>query len=147
MATIPAGDEKLQKGIIELDKGNDKKAFGYFKDVFEDRQERLLKKVQDNPKSPTLMLDALYMIHALVWLRVAEAGKDKNRAVELMGKAVGTVEAARTALGPLVTGLAQWAKEKNIKVVHNKALGLLAATKDLEEMAKKALEATVKSQK
>lgn len=134
-------DEKLQKGIIELDKGNDKKAFGLFKDVFESRQERLLKKVQDNPKSPTLMLDALYMIHALVWLRVAEAGKDKGHSVELMGKAVGTVEAARTALGPLVTGLAQWAKEKNIKVVYNKALGLLAATKDLEDMAKKALEA------
>ncbi|MDF1537515.1 MAG: hypothetical protein P1Q69_01250 [Candidatus Thorarchaeota archaeon] len=134
-------DEKLQKGIIELDKGNDKKAFGLFKDVFESRQERLLKKVQDNPKSPTLMLDALYMIHALVWLRVAEAGKDKDHGVELMGKAVGTVEATRTALGPLVTGLAQWAKEKNIKVVYNKALGLLAATKDLEDMAKKALEA------
>jgi len=134
-------DEKLQRGIIELDKGNDKKAFGLFKDVFESRQERLLKKVQENPKSPTLMLDALYMIHALVWLRVAEAGKDKDRGVELMGKAVGTVEATRTALGPLVTGLAQWAKEKNIKVVYNKALGLLAATKDLEDMAKKALEA------
>ena len=135
-------DEKLQKGIIELDKGNDKKAFSLFKEVFEERQERLLKKVQDNPKSPTLMLDALYMVHGLVWLRVAEAGKDKKNSVELLGKAVGTVEAARTALGPLVTGLAQWAKEKNIKVVHNKALGLLAATKDLEDMAKKALEAS-----
>jgi len=134
-------DEKLQKGIIELDKGNDKKAFGYFKEVFETRQERLLKKVQENPKSPTLMLDALYMIHALVWLRVAEAGKEKQFAVELLGKAVGTVEAARTALGPLVSGLAQWAKESNIQVVQNKALGLLAATKDLEDMAKKALEA------
>ncbi|MGY5854472.1 MAG: hypothetical protein RTU92_12965 [Candidatus Thorarchaeota archaeon] len=134
-------DEKLQKGIIELDRGNDKKAFGYFKEVFEDRQNNLLKKVQENPKSPTLMLDALYMIHALVWLRVAEAGKEKKFAVELLGKAVGTVEAARTALGPLVTGLAQWAKEKNIQVVQNKALGLLAATKDLEDMAKKALEA------
>ncbi|MHA2145208.1 MAG: hypothetical protein ACXAB0_07135, partial [Candidatus Thorarchaeota archaeon] len=128
--------------IIELDKGNDKKAFSLFKEVFEERQERLLKKVQDNPKSPTLMLDALYMVHGLVWLRVAEAGKDKKNAVELLGKAVGTVEAARSALGPLVTGLAQWAKEKNIKVVHNKALGLLAATKDLEDMAKKALEAS-----
>ena len=85
-------DEKLQKGIIELDKGNDKKAFGYFKEVFESRQERLLKKVQENPKSPTLMLDALYMIHALVWLRVAEAGKEKAFAVELLGKAVGTRE-------------------------------------------------------
>jgi hypothetical protein len=135
-------DEKLQKGIIELDKGNDKKAFSLFKEVFEERQERLLKKVQDNPKSPTLMLDALYMVHGLVWLRVAEAGKEKKSAVELLGKAVGTVEAARSALGPLVTGLAQWAKEKNIKVVHNKALGLLAATKDLEDMAKKALEAS-----
>ncbi|MGY5876349.1 MAG: hypothetical protein RTU30_11440 [Candidatus Thorarchaeota archaeon] len=134
-------DEKLQKGIIELDKGNDKKAFGYFKEVFEDRQNNLLKKVQENPKSPTLMLDSLYMIHALVWLRVAEAGKEKKFAIELLGKAVGTVEAARTALGPLVTGLAQWAKEKNIQVVQNKALGLLAATKDLEDMAKKALEA------
>ncbi len=134
-------DEKLQRGIIELDKGNDKKAFNLFKDVFETRQELLLQKVQDNPKSPTLMLDALYMIHGLVWLRVAEAGKEKTHSIELMGKAVGTVEAARTALGPLVTGLAQWAKEKNIKVVHNKALGLLAATKDLEDMAKKALEA------
>jgi hypothetical protein len=71
---------------------------------------------------------------------VAEAGKDKKHSVELFGKAVGTVEAARSALGPLVTGLAQWAKEKNIKIVHNKALGLLAATKDLEDMAKKALE-------
>ena len=87
------------------------------------------------------MLDALYMIHALVWLRVAEAGKEKQFAVELLGKAVGTVEAARTALGPLVSGLAQWAKESNIQVVQNKALGLLAATKDLEDMAKKALEA------
>ena len=141
MTNLSETDEKLQRGIIELDKGNDKKAFGLFKDVYESRQERLLKKVQDNPKSPTLMLDALYMIHALVWLRVAEAGKDKDRGVELMGKAVGTVEATRTALGPLVTGLAQWAKEKNIKVVYNKALGLLAATKDLEDMAKKALEA------
>ncbi len=135
-------DDKLQKGIIELDKGNDKKAFSLFKEAFEDRQERLLKKVQDNPKSPTLMLDALYMVHGLVWLRVAEAGKDKKNRIELLGKAVGTVEAARSALGPLVTGLAQWAKEKNIKVVHNKALGLLAATKDLEDMAKKALEAS-----
>jgi hypothetical protein len=142
--SLSEADEKLQKGIIELDKGNDKKAFSLFKEVFEERQERLLKKVQDNPKSPTLMLDALYMIHGLVWLRVAEAGKDKKNSVELLGKAVGTVEAARTALGPLVTGLAQWAKEKNIKIVHNKALGLLAATKDLEDMAKKALEASRK---
>ncbi len=142
MISLSEADEKLQKGIIELDKGNDKKAFSLFKEVFEERQERLLKKVQDNPKSPTLMLDALYMVHGLVWLRVAEAGKDKKNSVELLGKAVGTVEAARTALGPLVTGLAQWAKEKNIKVVHNKALGLLAATKDLEDMAKKALEAS-----
>jgi hypothetical protein len=139
---LSEADEKLQKGIIELDKGNDKKAFSLFKEVFEERQERLLKKVQENPKSPTLMLDALYMIHGLVWLRVAEAGKEKKHSIELLGKAVGTVEAARTALGPLVTGLAQWAKEKNIKVVHNKALGLLAATKDLEDMAKKALEAS-----
>jgi len=137
-------DGKLQKGIIELDKGNEKKAFSNFKEVFEDRQEMLLKKVQDNPKSPTLMLDALYMIHALVWLRVAEAGMDKKHSVELYGKAVGTVEAARSALGPLVTGLAQWAKEKNITQVRNKALGLLAATKDLEDMAKKALEASRK---
>ncbi|RDE16731.1 MAG: hypothetical protein C4K49_04200 [Candidatus Thorarchaeota archaeon] len=134
-------DEKLQKGIIELDRGNDKKAFEYFKEVFESRQERLIKKVQENPKSPTLMLDALYMIHGLVWLRVAEAGTNKDQGIELLGKAVGTVEAAKTALGPLVTGLAQWAKEKNIKAVQNKALGLLAATKDLEDMAKKALEA------
>ena len=134
-------DEKLQRGIIELDHGNDKKAFDYFKEVFEGRQDRLIKKVQENPKSPTLMLDALYMIHALVWLRVAEAGMRKEAGTELLGKAVGTVEAARTALGPLVTGLAQWAKEKNIKIVQNKALGLLAATKDLEDMAKKALEA------
>ena len=137
-------DEKLQKGIIELDKGNDKKAFSFFKEVFEDRQELLLKKVADNPKSPTLMLDALYMIHSLVWLRVAEAGKEKKQSVELLGKAVGTVEAARVALGPLVSGLATWAKEKNIQQVRNKALGLLAATKDLEDMAKKALEASRK---
>ncbi|MGY5878827.1 MAG: hypothetical protein RTV31_01195 [Candidatus Thorarchaeota archaeon] len=137
-------DDKLQRGIIELDKGNDKKAFSLFKETFEDRQESLLKKVQDNPKSPTLMLDALYMVHALVWLRVAEAGKDKKHSVELLGKAVGTVESARSALGPLVTGLAQWAKEKNITQVRNKALGLLAATKDLEDMAKKALEASRK---
>ncbi len=137
-------DDKVQRGIIELDKGNDKKAFSYFKEAFEDRQEKLLKKVQDNPKSPTLMLDALYMIHALVWLRVAEAGKDKKHSIELYGKAVGTVEAARSALGPLVIGLAQWAKEKNITQVRNKALGLLAATKDLEDMAKKALEASRK---
>ncbi|NWF96712.1 MAG: hypothetical protein HXY34_11280 [Candidatus Thorarchaeota archaeon] len=134
-------DEKLQKGIQELGEGNNKKAFALFKEVFEGRQERLIKKVQENPKSPTLMLDALYMIHSLVWLRVAEAGMNPKQAIELLGKAVGTVEAAKTALGPLVTGLAQWAKEKQIKVVHNKALGLLAATKDLEEMAKKALEA------
>lgn len=133
-------DEKLQRGIIELDKGNDKKAFGFFKDVFEDRKEMLIRKVQDNPKSPTLMLDSLYMIHALVWLRVAEAGMRKDQALELLGKAVGTVEATRTALGPLVSGLAQWAKEKNIKVVHNRALGLLAATQDLEDMARGALE-------
>jgi len=137
-------DDRLQKGIIELDKGNEKKAFSYFKEVFEDRQERLLKKVQENPKSPTLMLEALYMIHALVWLRVAEAGKDKKHSIELYGKAVGTVEAARSALGPLVTGLAQWAKEKNITQVRNRALGLLAATKDLEDMAKKALETSRK---
>ena len=134
-------DEKLQKGIIELDKGNVKKAFGLFKDVFETRQDRLIKKVQENPKSPTLMLDSLLMIHALVWMRVAEAGMRPKQSLELLGKAVGTVEAARTALGPLVSGLAQWAKEKNITVVRNKALGLLAATKDLEDMAKKALDA------
>jgi len=137
-------DENLQKGIIELDKGNDKKAFSLFKEVFETRQNRLIRKVQENPKSPTLMLDAMYMIHALVWLRVAEAGKDKKNSVELLAKAVGTVEAARTALGPLVTGLAQWAGEKRITAVKNKALGLLAATKDLEDMAKKALETQVK---
>ena len=92
------------------------------------------------------MLDALYMIHALV-LRVAEAGKDKKRSVELLGKAVGTVEAAKTALGPLVNGLATWAKEKNIKAVYNKALGLMAATQDLEDMARKALETASKSKK
>ncbi|MHA1960944.1 MAG: hypothetical protein ACW99U_11975 [Candidatus Thorarchaeota archaeon] len=137
-------DEKLQKGIIELDKGNDKKAFSFFKEVFEDRKDRLIRKVQENPKSPTLMLDALYMIHALVWLRVSEAGLRKEQGVELLGKAVGTVEAARTALGPLVSGLAQWAQEKNIKVVHNKALGLLAATQDLEDMARSALDARIK---
>lgn len=137
-------DEKLQKGIIELDKGNDKKAYGYFKDVFEGRKDKLIKKVQDNPKSPTLMLDALYMIHALVWLRIAEAGVKKKDAIEHLGKAVGTVEAARTALGPLVSGLAQWAKEQDIKAVHNRALGLLAATQDLEELARKALEARKK---
>lgn len=137
-------DEKLQKGIIELDKGNDKKAFNYFKEVFEDRKDRLIRKVQDNPKSPTLMLDALYMIHALVWLRVAEAGVNKKKSIELLGKAVGTVEAARTALGPLVSGLAQWAKEKDIKIVHNRALGLLAATQDLEDMARNALDASRK---
>ncbi|UCE09649.1 MAG: hypothetical protein JSW61_11835 [Candidatus Thorarchaeota archaeon] len=137
-------DEKLQKGIIELDKGNDKKAFSHFKEVFESRKDRLIRKVQDNPKSPTLMLDALYMIHALVWLRVAEAGMRKDQGVELLGKAVGTVEAARTALGPLVSGLAQWAQEKNIKVVHNKALGLLAATQDLEDMARSALDARLR---
>ena len=134
-------DEKLQKGIIELEKGNYKKAFGVFKEVFEERKERLLKRVQENPKSPTLMLESLHMIHGLVWLRVAEAGKDRRNALELYGRAVGTVEAARTALGPLVGGLAQWAKEQNIKVVYNKARGLLAATTDLEEMAKKELEA------
>ena len=144
---MAAADEKLQKGIIELDKGNDKKAFGFFKDAYEDRKTRLLKKVQENAKSPTLMLDALYMIHALVWLRVAEAGKDKKRSVELLGKAVGTVEAAKTALGPLVNGLATWAKEKNIKAVYNKALGLMAATQDLEDMARKALETASKSKK
>ncbi len=137
-------DEKLQKGIIELDKGNDKKAFKYFKEVFEKRKDKLIKSVQDNPKSPTLMLDALYMIHALVWLRIAEAGMKKKDAIEYLGKAVGTVEAARTSLGPLVSGLAQWAKEKNIKQVHNRALGLLAATNDLEELARKALEAQKK---
>lgn len=134
-------DEKLQKGIIELDKGNAKKAFALFKEVFESRQEQMIRKVQENPKSPTLMLDALYMIHALVWLRVAEAGTNPKSAIEVLGKAVGTVEAARIAFGPLVTGLAQWADEKQIKVVHNKAMGLLAATRDLEEMAKKELEA------
>ncbi|MFW9944036.1 MAG: hypothetical protein ACFFC0_02525 [Promethearchaeota archaeon] len=134
-------DEKLQRGIIELEKGNYKKAFGVFKEVFEERKERLLKRVQENPKSPTLMLESLHMIHGLVWLRIAEAGKDRKNALELYGRAVGTVEAARTALGPLVGGLAQWAKEQNIKVVYNKARGLLAATTDLEEMAKKELEA------
>ncbi|MFX0108049.1 MAG: hypothetical protein ACFE7R_07185 [Candidatus Hodarchaeota archaeon] len=134
-------DEKLQRGIIELEKGNHKKAFGVFKDVFESRKEELLKKVQENPRNPTLMLKALHMIHALVWLRVAEAGKERAFSIELLGKAVGTVEAARTALGPLVGGLAQWAKEQEIRPVYNKARGLLAATQDLEEMAKKELEA------
>jgi len=138
---LSESDEKLQRGIIELEKGNYKKAFGVFKEVFEERKERLLKRVQENPKSPTLMLESLHMIHGLVWLRVAEAGKDRRNALELYGRAVGTVEAARTALGPLVGGLAQWAKEQNIKVVYNKARGLLAATTDLEEMAKKELEA------
>jgi hypothetical protein len=133
-------DEKLQKGIIELDKGNSKKAFSLFKEVYEARKDSLVKKVVDNPKSPTLMLDSLLMIHSLVWLRVAEAGKDKKRSVELLGKAVGTVEGARVALIPLVSGLAQWAKEKNITQVRNTALGLIAATKDLEAMANNALE-------
>ena len=134
-------DEKLQKGILELDKGSFKKAYSLFKEVFERRKDSLISKVQKNPKSPTLMLDALYMIHALVWLRVAEARLRPKEALELLGKAVGTVEAARTALGPLVTGLAQWAKETNITAVSNRALGLLAATKDLEELAKKELDA------
>jgi len=138
---LSESDEKLQKGITELGKGNNKKAFGVFKDVFESRRDAFVKKVNENPKSPTLMLEALHMIHALVWLRVAEAGTDKHHAMELYGKAVGTAEAARTALGPLVGGLAQWAKEQNIKVVYNKARGLLAATQDLEEMARKELEA------
>ncbi|MHA1135527.1 MAG: hypothetical protein ACTSSE_03495 [Candidatus Thorarchaeota archaeon] len=133
-------DEKLQKGIIELEKGNNKKAFSLFKEVYELRKDSLVKKVVDNPKSPTLMLDSLLMIHSLVWLRVAEAGKDKKRSVELLGKAVGTVEGARVALIPLVTGLAQWAKEKNIAQVRNTALGLIAATTDLEAMANNALE-------
>lgn len=133
-------DEKLQKGIIELEKGNNKKAFSLFKEVYELRKDSLVKKVVDNPKSPTLMLDSLLMIHSLVWLRVAEAGKDKKRSVELLGKAVGTVEGARVALIPLVTGLAQWAKEKNITQVRNTALGLIAATTDLEAMANNALE-------
>ena len=137
-------DAKLQKGIIELNKGNDKKAFSYFKEVFESRTDRFSQKVNDNPKLPTLMLDALNVIHSLVWLRVAEAGKDKNQSVELLAKAVGTVEAAKVALVPLVNGLAQWAQEKNIQPVRNTALGLLAATTDLESMAKQALEASRK---
>ncbi|TFG99361.1 hypothetical protein E4H12_02980 [Candidatus Thorarchaeota archaeon] len=138
-------DEKLQKGIQELEKGNDKKAFSYFKEVWEERKEMLSKKVQDNPKSPTLMLDALYMIHALVWLRVAEAGLDKKRSVELLGKAVGTVESARAALGPLVTGLATWATEQNIVKVSNRAKFLISATNDLEDMAKTALQASLEA--
>jgi len=137
---LAEADEKLQKGIIELEKGNNKKAFSLFKEVYELRKDSLVKKVVDNPKSPTLMLDSLLMIHSLVWLRVAEAGKDKKRSVELLGKAVGTVEGARVALIPLVTGLAQWAKEKNIAQVRNTALGLIAATTDLEAMANNALE-------
>lgn len=134
------GDEKIQRALIELDKGNNKKAFSLFKTVFEDRQERLVKKVYDNPTSPTLMLDALYMLHALVLLRVAEAGKEKIHSIELIGKAVGSVETARAALGPLITGMAMWAKEEDIKVVQSKALGLLAATKDLEILTRSALE-------
>jgi len=137
-------DAKLQKGIIELNKGNDKKAFSYFKEVFESRTDKFSQKVNDNPKLPTLMLDALNVIHSLVWLRVAEAGKDKKQSVELLSKAVGTVEAAKVALVPLVNGLAQWAQEKNIQPVRNTALGLLAATTDLEAMAKQALEASRK---
>ncbi|TFF92149.1 hypothetical protein EU545_01840 [Candidatus Thorarchaeota archaeon] len=137
-------DEKLQKGIIELDKGNDKKAFNYFKDVYEGRKEKLLKKVSDNPKSPTLMLDALETIHAIVWLRVAQAGKEKKHNIELFGKAVGAVEAARTALLPLVNGLAQWANEKNIVQVKNRAKALIDATRDLEDMANNYLDASRK---
>ncbi|MGV9168750.1 MAG: hypothetical protein ACOC38_02290 [Promethearchaeia archaeon] len=138
---MSTSDEKLQNAIIQLDQGNDKKAFNLFKEVYEERHDKLITKVQENPKSPTLMLDSLYMVHALVWLRVAEAGVNKEKSVELLGKAVGTIESARAAFGPLVTGLAQWAQEKNIQVVHKKARSLLEITKDLEDMTKKALEA------
>ena len=134
-------DKKLQKGIIELDKGNDKKAFEFFKQVFEGRKERYMKNIQENPNNSAIVLDALSIAHALVWLRIAEAGKDKKRSLELLGRAISAVETARITLVPLVNNVAQLAKEKNIKIVLNKALGLLAATTDLEEMAKQALEA------
>lgn len=134
-------DKKLQKGIIELDKGNDKKAFEFFKQVFEGRKERYMKNIQENPNNSAIVLDALSIAHALVWLRIAEAGKDKKRSLELLGRAISAVETARITLVPLVNNVAKLAKEKNIKIVLNKALGLLAATTDLEEMAKQALEA------
>ncbi len=134
-------DQKLQRGIIELDKGDDKKAFEFFKDVFEGRTERYMKSIQEHPNNSAIVLDALSIVHALVWLRIAEAGKDKKRSLELLGRAVSAVETARVTLVPLVNNLAEKAKEKNIKTVLNKALGLLAATTDLEEMVKQELEA------
>ena len=134
-------DEKFKKGILELNKGNDKKAFGFFRDIFESRRENYLLKVKDRSTSIIRLLDALNLLHSLVWLRMAEAGKEKKNNVVIMGKAVGAVEAARFALGPLVLGIAQIAKEENIPKMETKARGLLAATDDLVEIAKKALEA------
>ena len=71
-------DEKFQKAIMELNKGNDKKAFGFLKDVFESRRENYLLKVEDRSTSITLLLEALNLLHSLVWLRIAEAGKEKK---------------------------------------------------------------------
>ena len=134
-------DEKFQKGIMELNKGNDKKAFDFLKDVFESRGENYLLKVKDRSTSAIMLLDALNLLHSLVWLRIAEAGKEKKIDAGTWGKALGTAEAARLAIGPLVLGIAQIAKEENIPKVETKARGLLAATDDLLEIAKKALEA------
>ncbi|MHA1637136.1 MAG: hypothetical protein ACTSUO_08805 [Candidatus Thorarchaeota archaeon] len=137
-------DEKFQKAIIELNKGNDKKAFGLLKDVYEDRREEYQLKAEDNSTSIMMLLDALNLLHSLVWLRVAEAGKEKKMDAGTWGKALGTVEAARLAIGPLVLGIAQIAKEENITRVETKARGLLAATDDLGEIAKKAFAAQKK---
>ena len=71
--------EKLSKGIEELEKGNAKKAYNLFKDVYEHRLNGYTKQVQDRPKSSTLILDALNVLHSLVWLRVAEAEKNATK--------------------------------------------------------------------
>ena len=140
-------DEKFQKGMIELNKGNDKKAFGFFRDAFESRRENYLLKAEDRSTSAIMLLDALNLLHSLVWLRIAEAGIEKKKDSATLGKALGAVEAARFAIGPLVLGLAQIAKEENIQKVETKARGLLAATDDLVEIAKKALDAKRNVQK
>ena len=126
---------------MELNEGNDMKAFDFLKDVFESRRENYLMKAKDRSRSAIMLLDALNLLHSLVWLRIAEAGKEKKIDEGTWGKALGSAEAARLAIGPLVLGIAQIAKEENIPKVETKARGLLAATDDLMEITKKAFDA------
>jgi len=87
------------------------------------------------------------VLHSLVWLRVAEAEKNDKKKVELLNQAMGLVEAANIAMGPLIQGLATVAKEQGIARVYNKAIAYIDITKELEKYVKNSLDRAILERK